>query len=54
MYVCLWSNVSLQVGWKLEVCTKPSDDDGELDAVQMPKKVLVRYVWKVIVQVVLP
>ena len=29
---CLWSNVALQVGWKLEVCTKPSDDDGELDA----------------------
>ena len=21
-----------QVGWKLEVCTKPSNDDGELDA----------------------
>ena len=29
---CLWSNVSLQVDWKLEVCTKPSDDDSELGA----------------------
>ena len=28
----MWSNVFLQVGWKLEVCTKPSDGDGELDA----------------------
>ena len=22
-----WSNVSLQVGWKLEECTKPSEDE---------------------------
>ena len=28
----LWSNVFLQVGWKLEDCTKPSDDNSEMDA----------------------
>ena len=27
----LWNSVSLQVGWKLEMCTKPSDDESEMD-----------------------
>ena len=27
----IWSSVSLQVGWKLEICMKPSDDESEMD-----------------------
>ena len=32
----LWSGVSLQVGWKLETCTKPREDNSATDAADNP------------------
>lgn len=32
----LWSGKSLQVGWKLEICTKPREDDSATDAADNP------------------